>query len=398
MRLWKQLIISVIILVAGLAAVIRVVPAAAPYAVAYGVPANVVAMILQSSDEPAADNTGAGKRRGAFGGPALVVTQPVRLGKVNDQLNAIGDGDALQSVNVTPSVNGVLAEVVVRSGDRVKTGQLIARLDDDSETLAVEKAKVTLKSAEATLARNLDLKTIVPRADLDKSRTDAETAKLQLSEAELALKRRSILAPIDGVAGIVAVSNGDYVTTATSLVTIDNRSKLLVDFWVPERFSPMIAVGQPVEARAIARPGEVYNGEVSAIDSRIDQVSRTLHVQATIANNQDRLRAGMSFSVTMGFSGDAYPSVDPLTVQWDSKGSFVWRVVGDTAERVPVHIVERNSDSILVDAELKEGDAIITEGVQRVRDGGKVMRDGDTPVSKKPDAKKPTDESAEARP
>ncbi len=372
MRLWKQLIFSFVIIVAGMVAILSFVPGAATLAGQLGVPKFLLGSVTQK-DGNGPKNPGRGSGGGGFGGPTLVVTKPVTLGKVNDRLSAIGDGDALRSVNATSSVNGTLVEVLVKSGDRLKAGDVIARLDDDSETLALEKATVALKSAEQTLARNIGLKSIVSKADLAKAETEAQTAQLQRDEAALALKRRTITAPINGVAGIVSANNGDYITTANPIVTIDDRSQLLIDFWVPERFSPLVSVGAQVTARALARPGEVYQGALSAIDSRIDQASRTLRLQATIPNDDDHLRAGMSFSVSMSFPGEAYPAVDPLAIQWGSGGAFVWRITKGSAERVNVHIVERNSDSVLVEAALKPGDAIVTQGVQRVRSGAKVM-------------------------
>lgn len=91
---------------------------------------------------------------------------------------------------------------------------------------------------------------------------------------------------------------------------------MLIDIWVPERFAPQIKVGQPLTAESTAFPGVTHKGEINAVDNMLDEASRTLHVRAEINNNQDRLRAGMSFSVTVLFPGDNYPSVDPLAIQW----------------------------------------------------------------------------------
>ncbi len=171
---------------------------------------------------------------------------------------------------------------------------------------------------------------------------------------------------------------GDYVTTSSPIANIDDRSEILVDYWVPERFATKITVGQPVTAQAVAQPGNPLSGVVHAVDNRIDQTSRTLRVRARIDNADDRLRAGMSFSVTMAFDGDRYPTVDPLSVQWSGDGSFVWRVAGEKSERVPVKIVQRNPDKVLVEASLADGDPVVTEGVQRLRDGGAVSVAGQT--------------------
>ena len=84
---------------------------------------------------------------------------------------------------------------------------------------------------------------------------------------------------------------------------------------MPERFAPQIKVGQPLTAESTAFPGEIYKGRINAVDNMLDEASRTLHVRAEVPNAEDRLRAGMSFSVTILFPGDNYPSVDPLAIQ-----------------------------------------------------------------------------------
>jgi hypothetical protein len=93
------------------------------------------------------------------------------------------------------------------------------------------------------------------------------------------------------------------------------------------------------------------------------------------------LRAGMSFEVTILFPGETYPSVDPLAVQWGADGAYVWRVADGVAEKVPVNIIQRNTASVLVDAQLKEGDMIVTQGVQSVRAGNPVRMTRDEGVA-----------------
>ena len=165
---------------------------------------------------------------------------------------------------------------------------------------------------------------------------------------------------------------GNYITAQTSIGRIDDRSKVLIDIWVPERFAPQIRVGQPVTAESTAFPGAVYNGTINAVDNMLDEASRTLHVRAEVPNVGDRLRAGMSFSVTILFPGDSYPSVDPLAIQWGADGSYVWRIENGVARKVAARIVQRNSTNILIDGPVKSGDMIVTQGVQTVRDDAPV--------------------------
>lgn len=234
-----------------------------------------------------------------------------------------------------------------------------------------DKAQVALRSAVEKSSSYSNLKS-VSRLDVLDAQIAEEAAKLALSTAELNLRRRDIVAPIEGVVGIVAANIGDNVTTQSTIVGIDDRSQILVNFWAPERFVTAITVGMPVEATSISRPGETFKGEVEAVDNRVDAASRTIRIRARFANDKDELRAGMSFGVTMRFAGETYASVDPLAVQWDAEGSYVWRVTDNKSAKVRVQIVQRNPDAVLVKAELAEGDQVVTEGLQRVREGGAV--------------------------
>lgn len=411
MAFWKQLTLSVAALVAGVFLWAWLVPGADGVLRRIGVPEGIVALVSPAKPEGAATATNGqggsqpqgqaqgqsqgkgqgqgqgGNRRGAA--PALVVVQPVGTGTVNDRLSALGTGEAIQSVTIMPQVSGTLSEIAIRSGDRITKGQVIARLENEEQRIARDQAQVALKSAEEKNQLYENLKSAASRIDAFDAAIVLEGAKLALSSAELELKRRDIVSPIDGVAGIVTVNPGDNVTTATAIATVDDRSELLVDFWVPERFAPIIEVGQPLTATAVARPGKLYSGSVEAVDNRIDEASRTLRIRARIANENDDLRAGMAFNVTMAFEGERHPAVDPLSVQWDSKGSFVWRVAAGKAEKVPVRIIQRNPDAVLVEADLAEGDRVVTEGVQRVRAGRPVQVVGDEAGAKPADGEKP---------
>lgn len=372
MRLWKQLLIGLGVVLAGVLLWGRFVPGANDMLEAAGLPSRLVAAIAPAGESQAEGGQQNGRRGGFGGGPALVTTKPVTMSVVNDRLNAIGDGEAIRTVTVTPYATGNLTEVLVQSGDRVEPGQIIAKLDSEEQRIAADQARVTRDSAAQKLKRVENLRSSTTTAELQDAETALKAAELALQNAELALRRRDITAPYGGVVGIISVNAGDYATTTTAIARIDDRSQILVDYWVPERFATSVKVGGDVSATAVARPGETFTGKVQAIDNRIDQESRTLRVRARIENPDDLLRAGMSFQVTMRFSGDLYPSVDPLSVQWSADGSYIWRVKGEKVERVPVHIIQRNPDKVLIKAELAEGDQIVTEGVQTLRPGGAV--------------------------
>jgi len=361
MRLYQQLAVSLGVLAVGAAAWLWFAPGGRELLASMGVVEN------KSAAKPAA-----GGRGGAFGGAVQVVTAPVKFGTVNDELTAIGSGAAIQSVTLLPEQAGTITEIGISSGDRVEKGDVILQLDDREQVLARNLAEVALESATRQAEINRKIKSSISNMEVYNAEIAEKSAALDLETAALDLARRQIVAPISGVAGIVGVNVGDYVTTASEIVTIDDRSAILVDFSVPERFATSVTQGAPVEASLVSSPQKRFDGVVEAVDNRIDAASRTFAVRARIDNDNDALRAGMSFDVTMHFPGDRYPAVDPLAIQWDSEGSYVWRIVDGASHKVRVRVIQRDPDVVLVDAALEAGDPIIIEGIQRLREGGAV--------------------------
>lgn len=388
MPFWKQFLLCVVVIIAGFAAWVYFVPEASDAMRNAGIPDNLVSRIAPKTDEAADQAKGGGQGQGGQGqeqgrrndgeggggrnASVLVVTQAVVQGVVNDRLNAIGTGDAIRSVVVTPQATGTIREILIKSGDMVKQGQVLAKLDSEEQVIAQGQAQVALNSALEKSSLYHNIKSSVSRMDVFDSEIAEQNARLQLQAADLNLARRNIVAPIDGIVGIVPVNIGDNVTTSTPIVTLDDRTEILVDYWVPERFANTVSVGQAVEATSVARPGKVFSGVLEAVDNRIDAASRTLRLRGRIDNSSDELRAGMSFAVSMKFAGDKYPAVNPLSVQWDAQGSFVWQVTDGKSHKVRVTVVQRNPDYVLVKADLKDGDQIVTQGLQRVRENGAV--------------------------
>ncbi|MEC9343786.1 MAG: efflux RND transporter periplasmic adaptor subunit [Pseudomonadota bacterium] len=385
MRGWKQVAIAAVLVIAAGVAWARLAPGADVTLERTGMPPALVTLLAGKQGDSGGDGPGAARSaRGPGGGrDVLVVTAPVASGRINDRVSAIGDGDARRSITVVPLSAGIITRVHVESGDRITAGAVLAELDSDAERIAHDRAELARDMAQQKLDRYQQLvnSRTVSAVQLDEARNEFENARLALRDAALKLARRSITAPIDGIVGIVPVEVGDYVTTNDEIATLDDRSRILVDFWVPERFAGVIRPGQPVEALAIALPGRQFEGEVEAVASRIDRDSRTLRVRAGIDNERDDLRPGMSFKVTMHFPGEDFPAVNPLAVQWSSDGAFVWKEEGGLAVKTPVRVVQRNSDWVLVDGELARGDSLVIEGVQSLREGSKLRIAGDAETS-----------------
>ncbi|MDP3897226.1 MAG: efflux RND transporter periplasmic adaptor subunit [Mesorhizobium sp.] len=370
MSFWKQALVSLILLVLAFAGWASFFPGANDTLARWGIDW-MPATAAGARDAQAPGQAGRRQQGGVQGG---VIAALVTRETINDRLSAIGTGRAKHSVLVTPYAAGRMTEILVTSGATVRAGDVIARLDAEGETIALDRAKFALDDAIAKQSRIQALRAsnTATAVQVTEAALAVENARLALRDAELALDRRSIPAPISGVVGILPVAAGNYVATSTEIARIDDRSEILIDFWVPERYAALIEVGMQITASSVARPGETYQGTISALDNRIEEKSRTLQVQARVINPDDKLRAGMSFQVQMRFPGDSFPAVDPLAVQWGADGAFVWMVRDGKARRTGVRVIQRNTDTVLVDAPMVEGDVVVIEGIHLVREGAEL--------------------------
>ncbi len=387
MSLWKQLVLSLGLVAAAMVLSARFLPASHPFLDRVGLlgPLDRLGLVAAPPEDGTAP--AAGGRLAAAGGPATVMAQDAAPQVMRDIVTAIGTARAVRSVTLTPGVAGKISTLAVASGDYVTAGSLIAELDSEAARIALDRAGFLVADARATLDRLTRLQrsgstteTLVQEAELA-----LQTARLDLRDAEFALSQHRILAPIDGWVGILAAEVGKQVDPGTELTRIEDRSSLLVEFRVPERIVGRIAAGDPVSATPLADPALELSGTIRALDNRVDETSRTLLVQAAIANGEDRLRPGMALRMTLAFTGESHPAVDPLSIQWGAEGAFVWAVRGGKALRLPVRILQRNSDAVLVDGDFQPGDLVVTEGVQALRPGSEVQlapQDGAAPAPK----------------
>jgi RND family efflux transporter MFP subunit len=323
------------------------------------------------------------------GGSVPVVTAEVGTDTTGAQIRAIGTATAVESITVFPEVTGIITSIKVEAGAKVEKGQALFQLDDADEAFEVEKAEVALDLARdaSDRAEKLAKTNNITDVALTAARNARRAAEINLKSAQLARDKRTITAAFGGVVGLIPVSVGDLVSNSTALTTLDDISRLTVDFDSPERFSDLVKIGTPVLGQAVGLPGRNIKGEVSAIDSRVDPATRVFKIQATLEQGIEGLKPGMSVTIAVDFPGAPQTTVSSLAVQWDRQGSYVWTVEDNKAKRTAVQILGRKSGIVMVAADLRAGDQVVVEGLQRMRDGVAVKRVGgeseppDVPVS-----------------
>ncbi len=305
----------------------------------------------------------------------LVLVEPITLSTDKRVVRAIGTGRALQSAALYPSVSGEVTEVVFRAEQNVTSGQPLLRLDNEDQRLAVRLAQVTVDEAnrQAKRLKKLALSGTATQALLDTANAELESARLRLAIAKVALKDRTIVAPFNGVIGLTDIDKGDRVDSETLIATLDDRSSLFVEFNVSEDTAAHIQPGAAVSMSAWTLPGRTFNGSISAMGSRIDPITRVLKMRALLENPDDVIRPGTSFAVTIEIGGAVYPTVREVAVLWSRDGAYLWSIKQGIAEKVHVKVIRRESGRVLIEGPLTEGDTIVVEGVQGLRQGQKVI-------------------------
>ncbi|MGI9476064.1 MAG: efflux RND transporter periplasmic adaptor subunit, partial [Hyphomicrobiaceae bacterium] len=328
----------------------------------------------------------AGKSKRRRRGRAVpVVVQAVEQGRNDLVFAGIGTARAVRHVTLFAAVSGEVTKVHTRAGDRLEAGAKIIELDSRQARLAVSMADSKLKGRERLLGRadSLRRKNVQSKARVLDAETLVDQARVDLQAARVTLADHTIRAPFAGIVGIANVDVGERVTPATALVTLDDRAKLTVEFDVPEAYLPRLRAGKTVDVRTPGFSDRVFKGVLRGIDSRVHPTRRTVRVRAEVANDDDLLRPGMSFAIDLKLPGKMFPKIPDLALQFNQQGNYVWLIDGVKAKRVAVKIVRRDSNTVLVEGDLKPGDPIVIEGVQRLRPGRKVaIADGDAPKKK----------------
>lgn len=317
-----------------------------------------------------ADDGHAQRARNRDAHPAVTLAD-VQIKRMNQRVAAVGSGRARQQVTLTTRVAGVIEKVLFEGGQLVEANQPLVQLDAATEKVAVETAEAQRAQAADTVQRYQQLNPgTVTKVAITEANTALKVADAALRKTQDELDRMTIKAPFKGIMGLSNLQAGDYLAVGSPIASIDDRSKIIIEFTVPEAVASSMKVGLPVRANLITRTGEIIDGKIQAVGTRIDPVSRTLAVRGEIPNDDLTLIPGSTFSISVRLPGQDNPVVPALAIQWDRHGAFVWRVNDkNVLERVDAAIIDRNGDNVYIDAQLKAGDKIVKEGGGSLRAG-----------------------------
>jgi membrane fusion protein (multidrug efflux system) len=319
-----------------------------------------------------------GKGKGGAGGPATVTTTVLAPKPWSDTIDALGTAAARESVTVTAKVSEKVEHVHFDSGDKVAAGQVLVTLSDSAQHANVGEAEANYKEAQKTYERIQELakQQLVAATQLDVQRAARDAAKARLDAQKATVGDRVIVAPFAGVLGLRMVSPGSLVTPGTVVTTLDDVSKILLDFSVPEKSLAALGVGGEVRASSDAFPGETFTGRITSVGSRVDPTSRALAARAEFDNPKGRLLPGMLLNVQLDQSTREALQVPELALDQLGEQAFLYRVNGDAVEHVPVKVGARRPGWVEILDGVKAGDRVVVEGIVKLKDGQKIIEAG----------------------
>lgn len=332
-------------------------------------PAAMLALVLAACGDA---NEG---RSGGGGPPAVVTTTVLAPAPWTDSIDALGTATARESIAVTAKVSETVSKVHFESGDAVTAGQVLVTLSDRASVAGVNEAEADFREAQSQFERMQDLakRQLISASQFDTQRAVRDAAKARLESVRSQVADRVITAPFAGVLGLRMVSTGSLVTPGTVITTLDDVSRIRLDFSVPERYLAALATGQDVLATSEAYPGEQFRGTVTSIGSRVDPVTRAVAVRAEFDNPDKKLRPGMLLQAALQRAGRETLQVPELSLVQMGQQAFVFRVEAeDKVAQVPVKIGARRPGWVEILEGVKAGDRVVVDGTVKLKAGSKI--------------------------
>ncbi|EXI81059.1 MAG: Efflux pump periplasmic linker BepF [Candidatus Accumulibacter appositus] len=304
--------------------------------------------------------------------PPSVIVAPARQVQFADSIEALGTVAARESVALTATVTDTVSALHFDDGDRVSKGQLLAELSSREEHAQLEEARATVKEALRQYQRfqSLAARGTTAKSLLDERQRDWQTARARLAAIESRLADRLIKAPFAGVVGLRDLSVGALVEPGDLITTLDDDSAVKLEFPVPATYLQGLRPGLKVTASSRAYPGRTFSGTVKAVNSRIDPVTRSIRVRATLPNPAHLLRPGMLMNVVVQQEPRTTLLIPEESLLPLGEQQFVLVVSSDgKADRRELQIGGRRPGLVEVVTGIAAGEQVITHGHMQLRPG-----------------------------
>jgi RND family efflux transporter MFP subunit len=326
-------------------------------------------------------------------GAAAVKTYTVARQKVSEKIAYSGTLEASKKTSITPEVGGKIARILVREGDSVRAGQVLAELETESIRLQLKQAEAGLAVAEAGYNDALKNKERMDRLikekavseqqaekvtlAFDAAKAQREQAQAGLNLAQYALNISIMKAPFSGVIAAKNAEVGDVINPmmggysgASGVLTLMDFAKVKIAVDVAENDALRLKRGQPVRLRVPSSPGREFPGEVTIANSTADPATKKFRIEALFDNAGGELRPGTFGEVVFEVSTHESALAVPQKAVLDD--TYVFLVQAGKAVKRPVTLGLQNATVVEVLSGLSEGDVVIVEGNYGLTDGAAV--------------------------
>ncbi len=316
--------------------------------------------------------------------PTAVTTLVTKAQTWQPVLSVVGSLRAIQGVQISTDLAGIVSEIAFESGTPVKKGALLAKLDTKQEEAQLHSAQARLELAKVNLARKKDLleKKAASQADFDSAAAEARMADAAVEECRALIARKTITAPFDGILGIRQINVGQYLNAGTGIVALQSSDPIYAEFSIPQQHIGKINLKKKIRLTAKGVSDTEFEGEINAINSLVDETTRNIAVEAILPNPGHQLRPGMFVNVEVLLPEQGGVLTIPASsINYAPYGDSVYLVQeGKDKDGKPqkqavqkfVKLGASRGDQISVLSGLKEGDEIVTSGVFKLRSNAPV--------------------------
>ena len=317
--------------------------------------------------------------------PTAVTTVTAQKQTWPSTLTLIGTAAAIEGVTVSADLPGTVDKIHFESGQWVHEGDVLVELDTRQERaqLANMEAQRDLAKINYDRAQQLVKEGVISRSDYDNATAQQKVTEAQVGDIRAAIARKTIRAPFSGVLGLRQISLGQYLAAGQAIVSLQSLNPIYVNFGVPQQETPKIALGRSLRVTSNDVPRLWLNGRVTALDSVINEQTRNIQVQATLANPGGKLRPGMFVQVELplGSTRDVIP-LPASAINYAPYGDSVFVVTdmkdktGKTFRGVRQQVVKvdgTRGDQVAVVSGVDPGDEVVSAGVFRLRTGAPIQ-------------------------
>jgi membrane fusion protein (multidrug efflux system) len=315
--------------------------------------------------------------------PEAVTTTTARREEWPSTIASIGTVVAVQGVTVSADLPGIVEKIAFESGQRVRAGDLLVKLDTSQEQAQLAAADSQRDLARLNLERMRGLRDsgVISQSDYDRAAAELTQGEARVGEIRATMERKTIRAPFSGLLGIRQVNLGQYLAGGDPVVPLQSIHPVYVDFSVPQQEMGQLRAGAAVSLNA--KGGIQATGRITAVDSVIDEATRNVRVQATFANADGRLRPGMfvDTQVVLG-EGQTVVPLPASAISYAPYGDSVFIVEevkgpdGKPYRGVRQQFVKlgrSRGDLVAVVSGVRPGEEVVTSGVFKLRNGAAVL-------------------------